>query len=110
MLSINECVISMHILRICAYLSGLDELVGLLAGPAAARGGCRRPRDLGGHVVRGGGHPSRSPLAQVEIHDVCRRPPLPSSSTTVDVPHITRITTCGGTCSIYLGGKSLFKH
>ena len=103
----------------CAYLSGLDELVGLLAGPAAARGG-GRPRDLGGHVVRGGGHPIpssvaiRPPLAQVEIHDVCRRPPLPSSaSTTVDVPHITRITTCGpdwGTCSIYLGGKSLFKH
>ena len=97
-----------------AYLSGLDELVGLLAGPAAARGG-GRPRDLGGHVVRGRGHPipssvARPPLAQVEIHDVCRRPPLPSSATTVDVPHITRITTCGGTCSIYLGGKSLFKH
>ena len=40
-------------------------------------------------MVRGGRHPSPGPpLAQVEIHDVHRRPPLPPSLT---FPHLTFI-------------------
>ena len=75
-----------------AYLRGLDEFVGLLVG-AASTASAAAARHVGGHVVRGGGHPAADagaapPPAQVEVHDVGRRPPLPMVAA---VPHLTRI-------------------
>ena len=73
-----------------AYLRGLDEFVGLLVGASASSSAAAR--HVGGHVVRGGGGDpagrGNAPPAQVEVHDVGRRPPLPMM--VAAVPHLTR--------------------